>query len=172
MQYLRWRVVTNLFEYDNSGDSFFVSKDMYTSLYQTCRCGRPKTDAHSLKCLQKVQNPYLKNDANGGKSEFLPQIPKTSLGNQILLLHDKFVDFNRKFKFGFQVCTVGPKIGLPIGNCRLVIHHQNMICQVDVLMGIRIRMFLLAEICVQREPTHLCDQSKYFQCCNSNVVLV
>lgn len=79
-------IVTNLYEYDNSGDSFFVSKDMYTSMYQTCRCGRPKTDAHSLKCLQKVQNPYLQSDANGRKNEFLPQIPKTSLGKIKLFL--------------------------------------------------------------------------------------
>ncbi|KAJ6642184.1 hypothetical protein Bhyg_07131 [Pseudolycoriella hygida] len=72
--------VTNLYEYDNSGDSFFVSKDMYKALYQTCRCGRPKTDTHSLKCLQKVQNPYLKNDGVVRRNEFLPELPKTSLG--------------------------------------------------------------------------------------------
>lgn len=81
-----FRLVTHLYEYTNSGDSYFVSKDMYNSLYQTCRCGRPRTDAHSLKCLQKVQNPYLKTDSMGNrKNEFLPQIPKTSLGNIISL---------------------------------------------------------------------------------------
>ncbi|KAG4071608.1 hypothetical protein HA402_011762 [Bradysia odoriphaga] len=71
--------VTNLYEYDNRGDSFFVSKDMYTSLYQTCRCGRPKIDSHSLKCLQKNQNPYLTMDS-ADQNEFLTPLPKTSLG--------------------------------------------------------------------------------------------
>lgn len=75
-------VATNLYEYDNRGDSFFVSKEMYKSLYQTCRCGRPKVDTHSLKCLQKIQNPYVTMNSVG-QNEFLPPIPKTSLGNQL-----------------------------------------------------------------------------------------
>lgn len=41
--------------YTGSGESFFITKDMYESLVATCRCGRPKTGGHVVKCLQKGQ---------------------------------------------------------------------------------------------------------------------
>lgn len=42
------------YEYTGHGQSYFLSKGMYESLMAVCRCGRPKTDGHILKCLQKV----------------------------------------------------------------------------------------------------------------------
>lgn len=131
-------VVTRPYVYNNSGDSHFVSKEMYLSLYETCRCGRPKTDAHSLKCLQKVQNPYLDSTKNR-RSEFLPTIPKTSLGKSPKIF---FVCSIIKIKI-FQVCMDGLRIDLLVGKCQLVIHHQNLTCQVDVSMDILIQMSLL-----------------------------
>ncbi|KAL5290885.1 hypothetical protein ACFFRR_010339 [Megaselia abdita] len=46
---------TNPFSYTGSGESFFITKDLYESLVATCRCGRPKTRGHVVKCLQKGQ---------------------------------------------------------------------------------------------------------------------
>ncbi|XP_055846459.1 uncharacterized protein LOC129912286 [Episyrphus balteatus] len=48
--------------YTGHGDSYFLSKDMFESLVAKCRCGRPRTEGHSIKCLQKVQNKYFNDD--------------------------------------------------------------------------------------------------------------
>lgn len=57
---------------------------MYQSLMAVCRCGRPKTDGHILKCLQKEKNIYLTKDANDGEGSSsvsdLQKLPNTSLG--------------------------------------------------------------------------------------------
>uniref|UniRef100_A0A182LTK3 Uncharacterized protein n=1 Tax=Anopheles culicifacies TaxID=139723 RepID=A0A182LTK3_9DIPT len=52
----------NLREYDGHGESFFVSKQMFKTLLDTCRCGRKRTNTHALKCLQKPKNTYEKTD--------------------------------------------------------------------------------------------------------------
>uniref|UniRef100_A0A182TZB0 SH3 domain-containing protein n=1 Tax=Anopheles melas TaxID=34690 RepID=A0A182TZB0_9DIPT len=52
----------SLREYDGHGESFFVSKQMFKTLLDTCRCGRKRTNTHALKCLQKPKNTYEKTD--------------------------------------------------------------------------------------------------------------
>ncbi|XP_053676584.1 uncharacterized protein LOC128726781 [Anopheles nili] len=52
----------NLREYDGHGESFFVSRQMFKTLLDTCRCGRKRTNTHALKCLQKPKNTYEKTD--------------------------------------------------------------------------------------------------------------
>ncbi|XP_058053336.1 uncharacterized protein LOC131205307 [Anopheles bellator] len=61
MQLARNRNV-NLREYDGHGESFFVSRQMFKTLLDTCRCGRKRTNTHALKCLQKPKNTYEKTD--------------------------------------------------------------------------------------------------------------
>ncbi|XP_055913808.1 uncharacterized protein LOC129947313 [Eupeodes corollae] len=51
--------------YTGHGDSYFVSKDMFESLVAKCRCGRRRTEGHSIKCLQKVQSKYFNDDGDG-----------------------------------------------------------------------------------------------------------
>lgn len=45
----------NPFSYTGSGESFFITKELFEPLVATCRCGRPKTRGHVVKCLQKGQ---------------------------------------------------------------------------------------------------------------------
>lgn len=44
------------YQYTGHGDSYFVSKDMYNTLLATCRCGRPKSNLHLIKCFQKIES--------------------------------------------------------------------------------------------------------------------
>lgn len=55
----------------------------------------------------------------------------------------KMKKFSREI---FQECTDGRETDLLIGKYQRGTHHQNMICRVDQLMDILIRMFLLAKI--------------------------
>lgn len=70
--------------YENTGhgDGYFVSKDMYESLIAFCRCGRKKTDAHVLKCLQKAKDLSSNrvDDAIDSTLEKNEKIPETSSG--------------------------------------------------------------------------------------------
>ncbi|XP_055687184.1 uncharacterized protein LOC129792301 [Lutzomyia longipalpis] len=81
------------YEYTGSGDSFFVSKDMYDNLVKICRCGREKTEGHVLKCLQRVKAKYIEDIQASGSDErnesqkqttttsnFLRRLPPTSAG--------------------------------------------------------------------------------------------
>uniref|UniRef100_A0A1B0CK99 Uncharacterized protein n=1 Tax=Lutzomyia longipalpis TaxID=7200 RepID=A0A1B0CK99_LUTLO len=82
------------YEYTGSGDSFFVSKDMYDNLVKICRCGREKTEGHVLKCLQRVKAKYIEDIQASGSDErnesqkqtttsnFLRRLPPTSAGNE------------------------------------------------------------------------------------------
>lgn len=94
----RFKKDTETFPYDytGSGDSFFISKDMYSALVKICRCGRQKTEGHVLKCLQRVKAKYIEDvqvtEAEDRKdlkaqstSNFLRRLPPTSAGNSLLL---------------------------------------------------------------------------------------
>uniref|UniRef100_A0A1B0D907 Uncharacterized protein n=1 Tax=Phlebotomus papatasi TaxID=29031 RepID=A0A1B0D907_PHLPP len=87
----RFKKDTETFPYDytGSGDSFFISKDMYNALVKICRCGRQKTEGHVLKCLQRVKAKYIEDvqvtEAEDRKdlkaqstSNFLRRLPPTS----------------------------------------------------------------------------------------------
>ncbi|XP_055703030.1 uncharacterized protein LOC129801751 isoform X2 [Phlebotomus papatasi] len=89
----RFKKDTETFPYDytGSGDSFFISKDMYNALVKICRCGRQKTEGHVLKCLQRVKAKYIEDvqvtEAEDRKdlkaqstSNFLRRLPPTSAG--------------------------------------------------------------------------------------------
>ncbi|KAI8120906.1 hypothetical protein CVS40_8004 [Lucilia cuprina] len=71
------------FNYSNEGDSYFVSPEMHKSLVAVCRCGRPRSGLHLIKCLQTQQNKYLLNDANLNPDEkkiSINKLPETSSG--------------------------------------------------------------------------------------------
>ncbi|GAB0098406.1 uncharacterized protein DMENIID0001_141300 [Sergentomyia squamirostris] len=89
----RFKETTECFPYEftGSGDSFFVSKEMYENLVKICRCGRQKTEGHVLKCLQRVKAKYIEDvQATGvedredasrkSTSNFLTRLPPTSAG--------------------------------------------------------------------------------------------
>ncbi|XP_055611336.1 uncharacterized protein LOC129757946 [Uranotaenia lowii] len=60
----------NVHEYDGHGESHFVSKQMFKTLIDTCRCGRKKvTNMHALKCLQKSKSTYEKTDDEDEEQE-------------------------------------------------------------------------------------------------------
>uniref|UniRef100_A0A182NKE1 Uncharacterized protein n=1 Tax=Anopheles dirus TaxID=7168 RepID=A0A182NKE1_9DIPT len=63
----------NLREYDGHGESFFVSRQMFKTLLDTCRCGRKRTNTHALKCLQKPKNTYEKTDDEEEDEEYEKQ---------------------------------------------------------------------------------------------------
>ncbi|XP_019890774.2 uncharacterized protein LOC101887438 [Musca domestica] len=70
----------NPYKYTSEGDGHFVSPGMYNSLLAKCRCGRPHSDVHLLRCLQKEQSKYLENgntQLENDKKEHL-ELPKTS----------------------------------------------------------------------------------------------
>ncbi|XP_055621032.1 uncharacterized protein LOC129765159 [Toxorhynchites rutilus septentrionalis] len=97
-KHLQQNKKVNLHEYDGHGESYFVSKQMFKSLLDTCRCGRKKVATmHALKCLQKPKSTYEKTDdeeeaeeddqkakakdtqdANG--SNYIPKVPVLSSG--------------------------------------------------------------------------------------------
>ncbi|XP_050094184.1 uncharacterized protein LOC126576921 [Anopheles aquasalis] len=66
----------NLREYDGHGESFFVSRQMFKTLLDTCRCGRKRTNTHALKCLQKPKNTYEKTDDEEEDEEEAERQPK------------------------------------------------------------------------------------------------
>lgn len=78
------------FEYDvehGGGESRFFSKDMYNELVAKCRCGRPRTGTHFLKCLQKVKSesqfePKRGNEtmANGQVDNISTDSPDNEMG--------------------------------------------------------------------------------------------
>ncbi|KXJ73808.1 hypothetical protein RP20_CCG007061 [Aedes albopictus] len=86
----------NLHEYNGHGESYFVSKQMFKTLLDTCRCGRKKVcNLHALKCLQKPKSTYEKtddeeeeeeqdagkDDASSDKStNYIPKVPVLSSG--------------------------------------------------------------------------------------------
>ncbi|XP_058124201.1 uncharacterized protein LOC131282036 [Anopheles ziemanni] len=70
----------NLREYDGHGDSFFVSRQMFKTLLETCRCGRKRTNTHALKCLQKPKNTYEKTDDEEEEEEELERQRKVVEG--------------------------------------------------------------------------------------------
>ncbi|XP_053687140.1 uncharacterized protein LOC128736676 [Sabethes cyaneus] len=50
-------------EYDGHGESYFLSRQMFKTLLDTCRCGRKKVaNMHALKCLEKPKTVYEKTD--------------------------------------------------------------------------------------------------------------
>ncbi|XP_061395846.1 uncharacterized protein LOC133331466 [Musca vetustissima] len=70
------------YRYTKEGDGHFLSPGMYNSLLARCRCGRPHSDVHLLRCLQKEQSKYLKDAKNlqqvdDNKLEHV-ELPKTS----------------------------------------------------------------------------------------------
>uniref|UniRef100_A0A1A9W3C8 Uncharacterized protein n=1 Tax=Glossina brevipalpis TaxID=37001 RepID=A0A1A9W3C8_9MUSC len=73
------------YEYTGSGESCFVSCDMYKSLMSLCRCGRPRTETHMLKCLQKLQNVYLQEEEEEveNNNENPIKIPQTSNSKKV-----------------------------------------------------------------------------------------
>ncbi|KFB44966.1 AGAP006033-PA-like protein [Anopheles sinensis] len=72
----------NLREYDGHGDSFFVSRQMFKTLLETCRCGRKRTNTHALKCLQKPKNTYEKTDDEEEEEEELERQRKVVEGRR------------------------------------------------------------------------------------------
>lgn len=86
-------------EYTGHGESYFVSKDMYNSMMK-CRCGRNKTNAHVLKCLQKARNEYLSDDESETEGDEMkeestskirnkyPPVPRVSSGRLSLSNYD------------------------------------------------------------------------------------
>lgn len=55
---------------------------MHKSLVAMCRCGRPRSDLHLLKCLQNERNKYLTDatsETNEGNKNF-SKLPETSNG--------------------------------------------------------------------------------------------
>ncbi|XP_065362435.1 uncharacterized protein LOC135955933 [Calliphora vicina] len=71
------------FNYSNEGDSYFVSSEMHKSLVAVCRCGRPRSDLHLLRCLQSQQNKYLLKHLNSNEENRvinLNKLPATSSG--------------------------------------------------------------------------------------------
>ncbi|EDS34200.1 conserved hypothetical protein [Culex quinquefasciatus] len=77
----------------------FVSRQMFKTLLDTCRCGRKKvTNSHALKCLQKSKSTYEKTDdeeedeegdakkvetadtASDKSTNYIPKVPPVSSG--------------------------------------------------------------------------------------------
>lgn len=85
------------YKYTNHGDSYFVSKNMYKVLMETCRCGREKTNGHILKCLQKqTESHMIKRDDNENNNcnIDIEKMPPTSSGK---LDNNIFFFFNNKY---------------------------------------------------------------------------
>lgn len=59
------------YEYNQEGDSFFVSKDMYDAMVGQCRCGQKKTYAHRVRCLRAPDKPLTvyEQEQKGSKKE-------------------------------------------------------------------------------------------------------
>ncbi|XP_055529738.1 uncharacterized protein LOC129721324 [Wyeomyia smithii] len=87
----------NLREYDGHGESYFLSKQMFKTLLDTCRCGRKKVaNVHALKCLEKPksiyektddeeeeeakQEPAKKDDSGENNTSYIPKVPVLSSG--------------------------------------------------------------------------------------------
>ncbi|XP_058465886.1 uncharacterized protein LOC131439186 [Malaya genurostris] len=86
----------NMHEYNGHGESYFVSKQMFKHLLDTCRCGRKKvTNMHALKCLEKPKSTYEKTDDEDEEDEheteqknvnndkigsYIPEVPTLSSG--------------------------------------------------------------------------------------------
>lgn len=74
------------YEYTGHGQSYFLSKDMYDSLMTVCRCGRPKTDGHILKCLQKEVSSSDGSATVSTNHSDKKQTPATPNGSFLILL--------------------------------------------------------------------------------------
>ncbi|XP_013109077.2 uncharacterized protein LOC106088213 [Stomoxys calcitrans] len=77
------------YQHVNEGDGHFVSPDMYKSLISYCRCGRPRSDFHLLRCVQKEKAKFVPTEeeiAKGIAKDRL-QLPKTS--SAFVGWHDK-----------------------------------------------------------------------------------
>lgn len=128
-----------------TGESRFVSKDMYSELLAKCRCGRPRAGTHLIKCLQKVKPDYGHSQTGGletGASK------ETTSGAWEL----GFVDFYFQFNFfciptSRQDSSDGQSSAIKHWNARHTTFLRRIPYLVEGLMISRIQIFLSAEGC-------------------------
>ncbi|XP_075162002.1 uncharacterized protein LOC142234716 [Haematobia irritans] len=69
----------NPYQYSKDGIGHFISPDMYKSLLKYCRCGRPHSDLHLVRCVQKEQEKFLPKSEDTIQTNKL-ELPKTASG--------------------------------------------------------------------------------------------